>query len=104
MERIQAALIDANLRPDEIILSVDLPPDGFAEHHTYLKLRDRRPYAFAFVSIAVGLDMDGDRIGRGCGRGSPRRSRRVGADDRGGRRRGTTGPGFLAGMRRSTTG
>lgn len=56
--------IDTNLRPDEIILSVDLPPDGFAEHHTYLKLRDRLSYAFALVSIAVGLEMDGDRISR----------------------------------------
>ena len=56
--------VDTNLRHDEIILSVDLPAEGFAEHHTYLKLRDRHSYAFALVSIAVGLTMDGDRVNR----------------------------------------
>jgi xanthine dehydrogenase YagS FAD-binding subunit len=55
--------IDTNLRHGEIILSVDLPARGFAEHHTYLKLRDRLSYAFALVSVAAGLEMDGDRIG-----------------------------------------
>jgi xanthine dehydrogenase YagS FAD-binding subunit len=55
--------IDANLRHGEIILSVDLPAKGFADHHTYLKLRDRLSYAFALVSVAAGLEMDGDRIG-----------------------------------------
>jgi xanthine dehydrogenase YagS FAD-binding subunit len=56
--------IDTNLRQGEIILSVDLPAEGFAKHHTYLKLRDRLSYAFALVSVAVGLEMNGDRIGR----------------------------------------
>ena len=43
---------------------MELPQRGFAEHHTYLKLRDRQSYAFALVSVAVGLDMDGGgRIG-----------------------------------------
>jgi xanthine dehydrogenase YagS FAD-binding subunit len=56
--------IDTNLEHREIILGVDLPAEGFADHHTYLKLRDRLSYAFALVSVAVGLEMDGDRIGR----------------------------------------
>jgi xanthine dehydrogenase YagS FAD-binding subunit len=55
--------IDTNLRHDEIILAVDLPARGFAQHHTYLKLRDRLSYAFALVSVAVGLEMDGGQIG-----------------------------------------
>lgn len=55
--------IDTTLKPDELITSVDLPAEGFAEHYTYLKLRDRASYAFALVSVAVGLRMDGDRIG-----------------------------------------
>jgi len=55
--------IDTNLRHGEIILSLELPARGFAQHYTYLKLRDRLSYAFALVSIAVGLEMDGDRIG-----------------------------------------
>ncbi len=54
--------LDTNLLPDEIITSIDLPARGFAEHCTYLKLRDRTSYAFALVSVAVGLEMDGDTI------------------------------------------
>jgi xanthine dehydrogenase YagS FAD-binding subunit len=54
--------LDNNLRRDEIITSIDLPPQGFAEHHAYLKLRDRTSYAFAIVSVAVGLEMQTDRL------------------------------------------
>jgi xanthine dehydrogenase YagS FAD-binding subunit len=54
--------IDNNLQPDEIITSIDLPEKGYASHHAYLKLRDRNSYAFALVSVAVGLEMDGDSI------------------------------------------
>lgn len=54
--------IDTNLRADEIITSIDLPEKGFAKHHAYLKLRDRASYAFALVSVAVGLEMDGDAV------------------------------------------
>src|SRR6185312_11667822 len=39
--------LDTNLRPDEIITAVDLPAQGFAEHHAYLKVRDRQSFAFA---------------------------------------------------------
>ena len=34
----------------------------YGQHHTYLKLRDRLSYAFALVSVAVALKMDGDRM------------------------------------------
>jgi|SRR5262245_3012563 len=51
--------IDSNLRPDEIITAVELPAPGFADHYTYLKIRDRLSYAFALVSVAVGLDLNG---------------------------------------------
>lgn len=54
--------IDNNLRAGEIITSIDLPEKGFNENYTYLKLRDRQSYAFALVSVAVGLEMDGDNI------------------------------------------
>jgi xanthine dehydrogenase YagS FAD-binding subunit len=54
--------IDTNLQADEIILSIDLPPKGFADHHAYLKVRDRASYAFALVSVAAALDMSGDII------------------------------------------
>ena len=54
--------IDSTLQPDEIITAIDLPPRGFAEHYMYLKVRDRRSYAFALVSVAVGLEIEGDTI------------------------------------------
>jgi xanthine dehydrogenase YagS FAD-binding subunit len=53
---------DTNLYPDEIITAVDLPPRGFAANYTYLKIRDRLSYAFALVSVAVGLELDGGTI------------------------------------------
>jgi xanthine dehydrogenase YagS FAD-binding subunit len=54
--------VDSNLRADEIITAIELPPKGFAKHYTYLKVRDRLSYAFALVSVAVGLDIDGGTI------------------------------------------
>jgi xanthine dehydrogenase YagS FAD-binding subunit len=53
---------DTNLDAGEIITAVELPPKGFATHYTYLKIRDRLSYAFALVSVAVGLELDGDTI------------------------------------------
>ncbi len=53
---------DSNLQPDEIVTAIDLPARGFAEHSTYLKVRDRASYAFALVSVAAGMEMDGDTI------------------------------------------
>lgn len=54
--------IDSSLQRDEIILSIDLPPKGFADHHAYLKVRDRTSYAFALVSVAAALEMSGATI------------------------------------------
>ncbi|BCM81740.1 FAD binding domain-containing protein [Methylobacterium indicum] len=53
---------DTTLRHGEIVLSVDLPDEDFSQHYTYLKLRDRLSYAFALVSVAAALQMDGDTI------------------------------------------
>src|SRR2546421_3455011 len=53
---------DSNLRPDEIVTAIELPPKGFADNYTYLKIRDRLSYAFALVSIAVGLEIEGGTI------------------------------------------
>ncbi|PPK86572.1 xanthine dehydrogenase YagS FAD-binding subunit [Neolewinella xylanilytica] len=52
--------LDNTLGEDELILSIDLPARGFADHHTYLKLRDRHSYAFAVVSVALGYELDGE--------------------------------------------
>ncbi|WNG38247.1 xanthine dehydrogenase family protein subunit M [Archangium violaceum] len=54
--------LDTNLRPDELITAVELPAKGFAEHSAYLKIRDRQSYAFALVSVAAALDLDGGHI------------------------------------------
>ena len=53
---------DTNLAPDEIITAIELPARGFAENYTYIKIRDRLSYAFALVSVAAALDLDGDKI------------------------------------------
>ncbi|GHA48131.1 FAD-binding molybdopterin dehydrogenase [Salinimicrobium marinum] len=53
---------DTNLSKDEIITSIDLPANGFAENFSYIKNRDRASYSFALVSIAVGLEMKGNKI------------------------------------------
>jgi xanthine dehydrogenase YagS FAD-binding subunit len=54
--------LDSNLRADEIITAIELPPKGFAANYTYLKIRDRLSYAFALVSVAAGLEMEGGAI------------------------------------------
>ncbi|HKW52284.1 MAG TPA: xanthine dehydrogenase family protein subunit M [Stellaceae bacterium] len=54
--------VDSTLRPDEIITVIELPAKGFAGNHTYLKIRDRQSYAFALISIAVGIDIANGRI------------------------------------------
>jgi xanthine dehydrogenase YagS FAD-binding subunit len=56
---------DTNLGAGEIITAVELPPQGFASNHTYVKIRDRLSYAFALVAVAVGLELDGDTIKEG---------------------------------------
>lgn len=53
---------DTNLEPNEIITAIALPPKGFAGNYTYIKLRERLSYAFALVSVAVGMELDGDTI------------------------------------------
>jgi xanthine dehydrogenase YagS FAD-binding subunit len=54
--------IETNLGADELITAVELPARGFASNHTYLKIRDRLSYAFALVSVAAGLELDGGTI------------------------------------------
>ncbi|KVG61370.1 FAD binding domain-containing protein [Burkholderia pseudomultivorans] len=54
--------LDTTLEAGELITAVDLPAPGFADHAYYLKVRDRASYAFALVSVAAALRMDGARI------------------------------------------
>ncbi|ADW68570.1 FAD binding domain-containing protein [Granulicella tundricola] len=53
---------DTNLRPDELIVSVTLPKARFAKNSHYLKARDRNSYAFALISVACGLELEGSTI------------------------------------------
>ena len=53
---------DTNLEPNEIITAIELPPKGFGANYSYLKIRDRLSYAFALVSVAAALELDGDTI------------------------------------------
>jgi len=52
---------DTNLKPDELIIAVDLPAMPFATRSHYLKVRDRASYAFALVSVAAALDLDSNK-------------------------------------------
>jgi xanthine dehydrogenase YagS FAD-binding subunit len=56
--------IDTNLKRDELITAIDLPAAAtvFAPHSYYLKVRDRASYAFALVSVAAALELDGSTI------------------------------------------
>jgi xanthine dehydrogenase YagS FAD-binding subunit len=53
---------DTELRRDELIVAVTLPPSPFAGHSRYLTVRDRASYEFALVSVAAALDVAGDRV------------------------------------------
>jgi len=53
---------DTNLEPNEIVTAVELPPQGFAANYSYLKIRDRLSYAFALVSVAAALELEGGTI------------------------------------------
>jgi xanthine dehydrogenase YagS FAD-binding subunit len=53
---------ETSIEADELIVAIELPPKGFAANHTYIKIRDRMSYAFALVSVAVGLELDGNTI------------------------------------------
>jgi xanthine dehydrogenase YagS FAD-binding subunit len=54
--------LDTTLRPDELIVAVTLPPAKFAKNAYYLKIRDRNSYAFALISVAAGLELEGGLI------------------------------------------
>jgi xanthine dehydrogenase YagS FAD-binding subunit len=53
--------IETVLEPGELIISVLLPPPP-AGSQVYRKVRDRASYAFALVSVAAILDLDGERV------------------------------------------
>lgn len=54
--------LDTTLDKKEIITGINIPDNNFAAHTTYLKVRDRISYAFALISVAVALDLEGTTI------------------------------------------
>jgi xanthine dehydrogenase YagS FAD-binding subunit len=50
---------DTNLQAGELITGIELPAPRYAAHSHYLKVRDRNSYAFALVSVAPALDIEG---------------------------------------------
>ena len=53
---------DTNLEHGELITSIDIPKNNFAKNSYYLKVRDRSSYAFALISVAAGLELNGNTI------------------------------------------
>lgn len=54
--------LDNNLPPNAIIQSIGLNENPFAKNNAYVKLRDRDSYAFALVSVAAALNLNGNKI------------------------------------------
>jgi xanthine dehydrogenase YagS FAD-binding subunit len=53
---------DNTLGPAELIVGIELAPSTLGAASWYLKVRDRHSYAFALVSVAVGLHIDDGTI------------------------------------------
>jgi xanthine dehydrogenase YagS FAD-binding subunit len=53
---------DNQLADDELVIAIELPPARFSRNVQYLKIRDRASYAFALVSVAAALELDGEII------------------------------------------
>ena len=54
--------IETNLKHGELITAIELPKNNFAGKSYYLKVRDRASYAFALISVAAALEMNGGKI------------------------------------------
>lgn len=54
--------LDTTLDKKEIITGIIIPDNKFAKNTTYLKVRDRASYAFALISVAVALELEGSTI------------------------------------------
>jgi xanthine dehydrogenase YagS FAD-binding subunit len=54
--------IETSLEPGELIIAVELPALPMAARSTYRKVRDRASYAFALISVAAALELEGDTV------------------------------------------
>ncbi len=53
---------DNNLPEQALITSIEIPANAFNQHYAYLKIRDRDSYAFALISVAAALQLNGKKI------------------------------------------
>jgi xanthine dehydrogenase YagS FAD-binding subunit len=53
---------DNTLERGELIVAVEIPDNKLNKNVHYLKVRDRASYAFALVSVAAAVDLQGDTI------------------------------------------
>ena len=51
--------LDTVIKPGELIAAVELPASTLAANSTYRKVRDRASYAFALVSVAAAIEVEG---------------------------------------------
>ena len=54
--------IETLLAPGELITAIELPALPMAARSTYRKVRDRSSYAFALVSVAAAIELDGEAV------------------------------------------
>ncbi|GAB3622822.1 xanthine dehydrogenase family protein subunit M [Mariniluteicoccus endophyticus] len=53
---------DTTLAPGELVTGITIAGPDWVRRSTYRKVRERASYAFATVSVAAALDLDGDRV------------------------------------------
>jgi xanthine dehydrogenase YagS FAD-binding subunit len=53
---------DNTLERGELIVAVEIADNAFKKHVHYIKVRDRTSYAFALVSVAAAVDMQGNTM------------------------------------------
>jgi xanthine dehydrogenase YagS FAD-binding subunit len=54
--------VETELRPDELITGIEIPPLGFGKRSLYRKVRDRASYAFALISVAAALEVKNGKV------------------------------------------
>ncbi|WP_231459714.1 xanthine dehydrogenase family protein subunit M [Pedobacter sp. Leaf132] len=54
--------LDNNLKTDEMIIRLEIPANNLGKNSNYLKVRDRASYAFALISVAVGMEISNGKI------------------------------------------
>ena len=54
--------LETALEPGELITAIELPALPMAARSTYRKVRDRASYAFALISVAAAIDVEGGAV------------------------------------------